>query len=54
MDFSLIPIELKTMIISYMDTESTKNIALTSNSMKELAYEKLWAKPRFKYQDWRS
>ena len=49
MEFALMPIELKKMVVSYLDTESTKSIALTSNEMKELAYEKLWSKPRFTY-----
>ena len=48
MDFDLMPIELKKIIISYMDIESTKNIALSSKEIKDLAYEKLWFKPRFK------
>ena len=47
MDFNLMPIELKKMIVSYLDTKSCRNIALTSNEMKRLAYEKIWSKPKF-------
>uniref|UniRef100_A0A7M5X9I4 F-box domain-containing protein n=1 Tax=Clytia hemisphaerica TaxID=252671 RepID=A0A7M5X9I4_9CNID len=51
MDFSLIPVELKKMIISYLDTESTKNIALTSKELKQIAYEKLWSNPTFTHPE---
>ena len=49
MDFNLIPIEIKKMIVTHSDSESLKDLALTSKEMRDLAYEKLWSKPRFSW-----
>ena len=52
MDFKCLPIELKKMIISYLDTKSLKKTALVSKELKFLSFNKLWSKPRFtKKQD---
>ena len=49
MDFNLLPIELKKIIVTHLDLESLKNISQTSKELRDIAYEKLWLKPRFSW-----